>query len=68
MPVYEYVCHGCGEPHTEVKSITEYGKDGPRVGCPKCKARKLERVYNGYGGFQLSGGDWPSKAMKRVGR
>ncbi len=66
MPIYEYQCEDadCANKHQEMISIHEYEKRGPLSECPLCRKASLERIYNGYGGFNLQGRDWPSKAFK----
>ncbi len=53
MPVYEYECSACGHRFEEWQKIT----DKPVKVCPKCKARKVERLIS-QTSFQLKGGGW----------
>jgi len=65
MPIYNYACRECKTVVEDVQPITTYK---PLVQCPDCKKHTLERTYDGYGGFNLSGRDWPSRDFKRRGR
>ena len=53
MPVYEYECSACGHRFEEWQKIT----DKPIKVCPKCKARKVEKLIS-QTSFQLKGGGW----------
>ena len=53
MPVYEYECSACGHRFEEWQKIT----DKPVKVCPKCKARKVERLIS-QTSFHLKGGGW----------
>jgi putative FmdB family regulatory protein len=53
MPVYEYECSACSHRFEEWQKIT----DKPVKVCPKCKARKVERLIS-HTSFQLKGGGW----------
>ncbi len=53
MPIYEYECSACGHRFEEWQKIT----DKPVKVCPKCKARKVERLIS-QTSFQLKGGGW----------
>ena len=53
MPVYEYACAACGLEFEEWQKIS----DKPIQTCPKCKARKVERLISRTS-FQLKGGGW----------
>ena len=53
MPVYEYECSACGHRFEEWQKIN----DKPVKVCPKCKARKVERLIS-HTSFQLKGGGW----------
>jgi putative FmdB family regulatory protein len=44
MPVYEYVCRACGKRFSESKSIAAY--DPKKVKCPKCKSKRVDRVWS----------------------
>jgi len=55
MPIYEYLCQACGHQFEEWQKIT----DKPVRTCPKCKARKVERLIS-QTSFKLKGGGWYS--------
>src|SRR5947208_14548144 len=55
MPIYEYACAACGNQFEEWQKIT----DKPVKTCPKCKAKKVERLIS-QTSFQLKGGGWYS--------
>jgi putative FmdB family regulatory protein len=41
MPTYEYVCDGCDHEFEELQSFS----DEPLTKCPKCKKKKLRRLF-----------------------
>lgn len=53
MPIYEYECRGCGHAFEEWQKMS----DPPVRKCPKCSARKVERLVS-VSSFQLKGGGW----------
>lgn len=53
MPIYEYICTGCGKKHEEMQKLS----DKPLRKCPKCGALKLKKALS-LSGFQLKGGGW----------
>jgi putative FmdB family regulatory protein len=55
MPIYEYLCKGCGHEFEREQRITE----NPVRTCPKCKAKKVERLIS-QTSFVLKGGGWYS--------
>jgi putative FmdB family regulatory protein len=55
MPIYEYACPACGHQFEEWQKIT----DKPVKVCPKCKAKKVERLIS-QTSFHLKGGGWYS--------
>jgi putative FmdB family regulatory protein len=55
MPIYEYACAACGWKFEEWQKI----KDKPVRTCPKCKAKKVERLIS-QTSFSLKGGGWYS--------
>src|SRR5438067_3432292 len=55
MPIYEYACAACGNQFEEWQKIT----DKPVKSCPKCKAKKVERLIS-QTSFHLKGGGWYS--------
>jgi putative FmdB family regulatory protein len=55
MPIYEYACPACGNQFEEWQKIT----DKPVRTCPKCKAKKVERLIS-QTSFKLKGSGWYS--------
>ncbi len=55
MPIYEYECQTCGHRFEEWQKMS----DKPIKVCPKCKARKVEKLIS-HTSFQLKGGGWYS--------
>jgi putative FmdB family regulatory protein len=55
MPIYEYECKACGHTFEEWQKMS----DKPVRVCPKCKARKVEKLIS-HTSFQLKGGGWYS--------
>jgi putative FmdB family regulatory protein len=55
MPIYEYLCKGCGHEFEREQRIT----DKPVRTCPQCKARKVQRLIS-QTSFVLKGGGWYS--------
>jgi putative FmdB family regulatory protein len=55
MPIYEYACAACGHQFEEWQKMS----DKPVRTCPKCKARKVERLIS-QTSFKLKGGGWYS--------
>ena len=55
MPIYEYACAACGHQFEEWQKIT----DKPVKVCPKCKAKKVEKLISATS-FHLKGGGWYS--------
>ena len=53
MPIYEYLCEGCGNV-TEV--IQKLDEPGPKT-CPECGSRKIAKLVS-RSAFQLKGGGW----------
>jgi len=53
MPIYEYGCSSCGHELEAWQKIP----DKPKKVCPKCHARKLERLISNTS-FQLKGSGW----------
>jgi putative FmdB family regulatory protein len=41
MPTYEYVCDACGHTFDELQNFS----DEPLTKCPKCKKKKLRRLF-----------------------
>ena len=55
MPIYEYACAACGHQFEEWQKMS----DKPIRVCPKCKAKKVEKLISATS-FQLKGGGWYS--------
>ena len=55
MPIYEYECQACSHRFEEWQKMS----DKPITVCPKCKARKVEKLIS-HTSFQLKGGGWYS--------
>ncbi len=55
MPIYEYECQACAHRFEEWQKMS----DKPIKTCPKCKARKVEKLIS-HTSFQLKGGGWYS--------
>ncbi|MBT3182222.1 MAG: zinc ribbon domain-containing protein [Deltaproteobacteria bacterium] len=52
MPIYEYLCKGCGEHFERFQKIS----DQPVSKCPKC-GKEVERLIS-QTSFTLKGGGW----------
>ncbi|NTU42464.1 MAG: zinc ribbon domain-containing protein [Nitrospirales bacterium] len=50
MPVYEYLCEGCGKRFDVKQSMTEE----PLKDCPECRG-KVKRLISGGNGFAVKG-------------
>ena len=55
MPIYEYACAACGHQFEEWQKMS----DKPVRICPKCKAKKVEKLIS-QTSFKLKGGGWYS--------
>jgi putative FmdB family regulatory protein len=55
MPIYEYACGACGHRFEEWQKMS----DKPVRVCPKCKAKKVEKLISATT-FTLKGGGWYS--------
>ena len=55
MPIYEYECQACGHAFEKWQKMS----DKPVRVCPKCKARKVQKLIS-HTSFQLKGGGWYS--------
>lgn len=53
MPIYEYVCRGCGHELEKLQKIA----DAPLTSCPQCGETKLQRKISAVG-FRLKGSGW----------
>jgi putative FmdB family regulatory protein len=55
MPIYEYECQACGHTFEAWQKMS----DKPVRVCPKCKARKVQKLIS-HTSFQLKGSGWYS--------
>jgi len=55
MPIYEYECQACAHRFEEWQKMS----DKPIKVCPKCKARKVDKLIS-HTSFQLKGSGWGS--------
>ncbi|TBW54655.1 zinc ribbon domain-containing protein [Marinobacter halodurans] len=53
MPIYEYVCDGCGFE----KDVIQKMSDAPLSVCPSCEAETFRKRISA-AGFRLSGSGW----------
>jgi putative FmdB family regulatory protein len=53
MPIYEYVCRGCG---AELEKLQRFS-DAPLTDCPECGEAGLTKKVSA-AGFRLKGGGW----------
>lgn len=53
MPIYEYRCEACGEPHEALQRIA----DDPLTTCPACGEARLRKLISA-AGFRLAGSGW----------
>jgi putative FmdB family regulatory protein len=51
MPTYDYVCDECGHAFEEFQKIS----DEPLQLCPKCKKKKLRRLFGAGSGILSKG-------------
>jgi len=63
VPIYEYVCHACGEEHEKIQKAS----DRPLRKCPSCGALKLRRKVS-RSAFHLKGGGWYVSDYKANGK
>ncbi|MCW8930510.1 MAG: zinc ribbon domain-containing protein [Gammaproteobacteria bacterium] len=68
MPIYEYLCNGCGHEMELIQKMS----DDPMKDCPVCKESKLKKLISSTG-FRLKGSGWyetdfkNSKSSKKSG-
>jgi len=55
MPIYEYLCEGCGKVNEKLQKVY----DPPPGRCDECGSRKLAKLVS-RSAFQLKGGGWYS--------
>ncbi len=53
MPIYEYICEACDEPHEALQKMS----DDALTDCPQCGAAELRKKISA-AGFRLSGSGW----------
>jgi putative FmdB family regulatory protein len=54
MPIYEYICDGCGK---ALELLVADSKAKPA--CPHCGSRKLSKQFSSFAAHQGSGGSTP---------
>ncbi|MBC8519658.1 MAG: zinc ribbon domain-containing protein [Gammaproteobacteria bacterium] len=59
MPIYEYVCGGCGHHIEKLQKMS----DDPLMECPACGKPTLKKQVSA-AGFRLSGGGWYESDFK----
>jgi putative FmdB family regulatory protein len=55
MPIYEYLCEGCGKVNEKLQKVN----DPPPARCDECGEKKLAKLVS-RSAFQLKGGGWYS--------
>jgi len=53
MPLYEYMCSGCGE---QFEALQRIGDDGRHLTCPACGRPKPEKVFSTFAAGSASHG------------
>jgi putative FmdB family regulatory protein len=53
VPIYEYLCEGCGRISEVMQKLTD---PAPRT-CPECGSHKIAKLVS-RSAFQLTGGGW----------
>ena len=69
MPTYDYVCDGCNHAFEEWQSF----KDDALTKCPKCKKKKLRRLFGGGAAILFKGSgfyetDYRSESYKSAAK
>jgi putative FmdB family regulatory protein len=62
MPIYEYLCQGCGHALEALQKLS----DPVLVACPACTKPALKKQMSA-GGFQLKGSGWYATDFKNSG-
>lgn len=60
MPIYEYVCQGCGH---ELEALQKLS-DAPLAECPACGKSELKKMVSA-AGFRLKGAGWYETDFKK---
>ena len=61
MPIYEYLCRGCGHSFEE---LTLSATNAQRTACPKCDGKRVERLLSA---FAVGGGSGAEVASAEPG-
>jgi putative FmdB family regulatory protein len=64
MPTYDYKCSACGNAFEELQSFS----DPPLTKCPKCKKKKLARLFGGGGAILFKGTGFYETDYRRAGQ
>ena len=64
MPTYDYECSACGHSFDELQSFS----DPPLTKCPKCKKKKLNRLFGGGGAILFKGTGFYETDYRRAGQ
>jgi putative FmdB family regulatory protein len=64
MPTYDYKCSACGHTFDELQSFS----DPPLTKCPKCKKKKLNRLFGGGGAILFKGTGFYETDYRRAGQ
>jgi putative FmdB family regulatory protein len=64
MPTYDYKCSACGHSFDELQSFS----DPPLTKCPKCKKKKLTRLFGGGGAILFKGSGFYETDYRRAGQ
>ena len=64
MPTYDYECSACGYTFEELQSFS----DAPLTKCPKCKKKKLNRLFGGGGAILFKGSGFYETDYRRAGQ
>jgi putative FmdB family regulatory protein len=64
MPTYDYECSACGHTFDELQSFS----DPPLTKCPKCKKKKLNRLFGGGGAIVFKGSGFYETDYRRAGQ